>query len=292
MAWDTARTKQLLLDAAVEEFAEFGPAGARVAKIAKRAGVNQERIHQYFGNKPRDVVSGSGCDKSGKHPWQPVGTDDCPGGARSIEHRWRSNLRCPVARRVAHRVRSAGRPPDEPHGRGRPRAPGRPHTSGCARDRRRSDASPPPNRTTSASWSTPHHPDVVGVVRRRRRAHSHPSPGLTGIDPATQPTTSMRPKSAACQDCSTPVAHRDRLPVASIVRPRRRVSDPVGSTFAGAYRVVLTKGIAPPKGCTAREVRLAARQPVSGSGQCWTRSTSRIARRRCSMYQTIRRPSA
>jgi AcrR family transcriptional regulator len=51
MAWDTARTKQLLLDAAVEEFAEFGPAGARVARIAKRAAVNQERIYQYFGNK-------------------------------------------------------------------------------------------------------------------------------------------------------------------------------------------------------------------------------------------------
>ncbi|MCF2529120.1 TetR/AcrR family transcriptional regulator [Yinghuangia soli] len=51
MAWDTARTKQLLLDAAVVEFAEFGPAGARVARIAQRAGVNKERIYQYFGSK-------------------------------------------------------------------------------------------------------------------------------------------------------------------------------------------------------------------------------------------------
>ncbi|MFE4519057.1 TetR family transcriptional regulator [Kitasatospora sp. NPDC056783] len=51
MAWDTARTQQLLLDAAVEEFAEFGPDGARIARVAARAGVNKERIYQYFGNK-------------------------------------------------------------------------------------------------------------------------------------------------------------------------------------------------------------------------------------------------
>ncbi|WP_331721476.1 TetR family transcriptional regulator [Streptomyces sp. NBC_00212] len=53
MAWDTARTKQLLLDAAVEEFAEHGPEGARVARIAQRAGINKERIYQYFGSKDK-----------------------------------------------------------------------------------------------------------------------------------------------------------------------------------------------------------------------------------------------
>lgn len=53
MAWDTARTKQLLLDAAVDEFAEHGPEGARVARIATRAGINKERIYQYFGNKEK-----------------------------------------------------------------------------------------------------------------------------------------------------------------------------------------------------------------------------------------------
>ncbi len=51
MAWDTAKTKQSLLDAAVQEFAEYGPQGARVDRIAKLAGVNKERIYQYFGNK-------------------------------------------------------------------------------------------------------------------------------------------------------------------------------------------------------------------------------------------------
>ncbi|WP_330297306.1 TetR family transcriptional regulator [Streptomyces sp. NBC_00503] len=51
MAWDTERTKKLLLDAAIEEFAAKGPEAARVAAIATRAGVNKERIYQYFGNK-------------------------------------------------------------------------------------------------------------------------------------------------------------------------------------------------------------------------------------------------
>ena len=51
MAWDTERTKQLLLDAATEEFSSFGLAGARIDRIAASAGVNKERIYQYFGKK-------------------------------------------------------------------------------------------------------------------------------------------------------------------------------------------------------------------------------------------------
>lgn len=51
MAWDTERTRRLLLDAAVEEFAARGRAGARVDRIAATAGVNKERIYQYFGCK-------------------------------------------------------------------------------------------------------------------------------------------------------------------------------------------------------------------------------------------------
>ncbi|OUC82534.1 TetR family transcriptional regulator [Streptosporangium minutum] len=51
MAWDTAKTRQLLLDAAVGEFAEHGPQGARVDRVAAKAGVNKERIYQYFGGK-------------------------------------------------------------------------------------------------------------------------------------------------------------------------------------------------------------------------------------------------
>ncbi len=51
MAWDTARTRRVLLTAAVDEFAEYGFEGARIDRIGARAGVNKERIYQYFGNK-------------------------------------------------------------------------------------------------------------------------------------------------------------------------------------------------------------------------------------------------
>ena len=57
MAWDTARTQRLLLEAAVAEFSEHGPQGARVARIAQRAGINKERIYQYFGNKDQLFVA-------------------------------------------------------------------------------------------------------------------------------------------------------------------------------------------------------------------------------------------
>jgi len=49
MAWNTERTKELLLAAATEEFSARGLAGARVDRIATAAGVNKERIYQYFG---------------------------------------------------------------------------------------------------------------------------------------------------------------------------------------------------------------------------------------------------
>ncbi|AVH21579.1 TetR/AcrR family transcriptional regulator [Nocardia cyriacigeorgica] len=51
MPRDSARTKQLLLEAAHAEFAEHGIAGARVDRIAAAAGCNKERIYGHFGNK-------------------------------------------------------------------------------------------------------------------------------------------------------------------------------------------------------------------------------------------------
>jgi AcrR family transcriptional regulator len=45
------RTKAALLDAALTEFAERGLAGARVAEIAQRAGVNKQLISYHFGGK-------------------------------------------------------------------------------------------------------------------------------------------------------------------------------------------------------------------------------------------------
>nr|ABL75146.1 hypothetical protein [Arthrobacter sp. JS443] len=51
MAWNTERTKLLLLAAATHEFSDKGFAGARVDRIAKNAGVNKERIYEYYGSK-------------------------------------------------------------------------------------------------------------------------------------------------------------------------------------------------------------------------------------------------
>ncbi|WP_112237779.1 TetR family transcriptional regulator [Kribbella monticola] len=44
-------TKALLLKAATEEFAEYGLAGARIDRIAERAGANKRLLYVYFGDK-------------------------------------------------------------------------------------------------------------------------------------------------------------------------------------------------------------------------------------------------
>jgi AcrR family transcriptional regulator len=51
MAWDTEGTKRRLKDAATLEFAERGPDGTTMARIAERAGINKERLYKYFGDK-------------------------------------------------------------------------------------------------------------------------------------------------------------------------------------------------------------------------------------------------
>jgi len=51
MAWNTEETRRRLKGAAAEEFSEHGLAGARVDRIARRAGVNKERLYGHFGNK-------------------------------------------------------------------------------------------------------------------------------------------------------------------------------------------------------------------------------------------------
>jgi TetR/AcrR family transcriptional regulator len=48
---DAERSREQILAAATEEFAAHGFAGARVASIAARAGVNQQLISYYFGGK-------------------------------------------------------------------------------------------------------------------------------------------------------------------------------------------------------------------------------------------------
>ena len=56
MAWDTEATKRRILDAAVAEFAAHGLDGTTIERIAGVAGVNKERIYNYFGGK-RDLFA-------------------------------------------------------------------------------------------------------------------------------------------------------------------------------------------------------------------------------------------
>lgn len=51
MAWDTESTRRRLKEAATIEFAERGPDGTTMARIAERAGINKERLYKYFGDK-------------------------------------------------------------------------------------------------------------------------------------------------------------------------------------------------------------------------------------------------
>lgn len=48
---DAQATRGLLLSAATAEFSEHGLAGARIDRIAERAGVNKRLIYVYFGDK-------------------------------------------------------------------------------------------------------------------------------------------------------------------------------------------------------------------------------------------------
>lgn len=51
MARDATATKERILQAAIDEFADRGFAGARVDDIATRAGVNKALLYQHFGCK-------------------------------------------------------------------------------------------------------------------------------------------------------------------------------------------------------------------------------------------------
>jgi AcrR family transcriptional regulator len=51
MAWDTEGTRRRLKEAATAEFAEHGPDGTTMTRIAERAGINKERLYKYFTDK-------------------------------------------------------------------------------------------------------------------------------------------------------------------------------------------------------------------------------------------------
>ena len=51
MPWDTEGTKRKILEAATSEFAQRGPDGTTIERIAQLAGVNKERVYNYYGSK-------------------------------------------------------------------------------------------------------------------------------------------------------------------------------------------------------------------------------------------------
>ena len=53
MAWDTQETRRRLQQAALAEFAAHGPDGTTMERIATLAGINKERLYNYFGDKRR-----------------------------------------------------------------------------------------------------------------------------------------------------------------------------------------------------------------------------------------------
>jgi len=79
MAYDPEGTRSRILRAAVEEFAEHGSAGARVDRIAAKAGANKESIYRYFGSKQGllrrvlDEYLNTRGDEIGPDPDDPVG---------------------------------------------------------------------------------------------------------------------------------------------------------------------------------------------------------------------------
>jgi len=62
MSVNSSSSKERILAAAREEFASSGFAGARVQRIARRAGVNKQLLYYYFGSKEllyKAVVAGA-----------------------------------------------------------------------------------------------------------------------------------------------------------------------------------------------------------------------------------------
>src|SRR6201996_6152370 len=84
MVRDAEATRQRLLDAATEEFAARGIAGARVDRIADQAKSNKAQIYHYFGSKDalfdavfHELVVSTVRDR-------PIDPDDLPGYAARL----------------------------------------------------------------------------------------------------------------------------------------------------------------------------------------------------------------
>lgn len=78
---DADATREKLLLAATAEFAAHGAAGARIDRIAERAGVNKRMIYAYFGNKDQLFAIVLEHSLSRLLEAVPLTTDDLPGYA-------------------------------------------------------------------------------------------------------------------------------------------------------------------------------------------------------------------
>ncbi|MBF4622394.1 TetR family transcriptional regulator [Clavibacter sp. VKM Ac-2542] len=78
------RTRQLILDAATEEFAARGIAGARVDRIAQASGMSKPMLYSHFGGKDRlfDAVFAEHVIANGDRV--PFTADDLPGYAARL----------------------------------------------------------------------------------------------------------------------------------------------------------------------------------------------------------------
>src|ERR671922_140023 len=108
MAWDTEGTRRRLKEAATAEFAEHGPDGTTMARIAERAGINKERLYKYFGDKQAlfETVLTDELDKLAAS----VAPGRSGGGGDESMGRWRSSRSGPRRRRTRGRWRSCSRP--------------------------------------------------------------------------------------------------------------------------------------------------------------------------------------
>ena len=81
MVRNADKTREKLLLAATAEFAAHGAAGARIDRIAERAGTNKRMIYAYFGNKEQlfDTVQEHSLAQLVEAV--PLTTDDLPGYA-------------------------------------------------------------------------------------------------------------------------------------------------------------------------------------------------------------------
>jgi AcrR family transcriptional regulator len=82
--YDRAESSRLLLEASAIEFARHGIGGARVDKIADRAGVNKASIYTYFGKKD-DLFAALLLEKLGQLAEHvPIRSDDIPAYAGQL----------------------------------------------------------------------------------------------------------------------------------------------------------------------------------------------------------------